>query len=177
VLTAGRLKRYKNHALVIESMVYLDSTFQLHIAGGGRERSSLAALIRRLGLEARVSLLGPIDTATLYRWYRTADVYVTMSEQEAFGITILEAMAGGARIVAADIPSHRELAVLTNATAMTLVAAGTTAASLATHIARSAEGKRVPDTGIRLPSWDSVAQRTEEVYNEVLGWGTYEPMR
>jgi D-inositol-3-phosphate glycosyltransferase len=78
---------------------------RLHIVGGGRsraamlldeaERERLASLADDLGLEGRVSFLGPKTQHELPFYYGAADVCVVPSYYEPFGIVPLEAMACG----------------------------------------------------------------------------------
>jgi hypothetical protein len=73
-----------------------------------RDRASLAAAVAS---RPNVTWLGPVgDRDRLFDLYRGAAVCVVHSSLEAFGVTILEAMAAGAPVVAADLAAHREAA-------------------------------------------------------------------
>ena len=54
--------------------------------------------------------MGSVGDDELHRWLRTAHVFVSMSEREAFGMAPVEAACAGARIILSDIPAHREIA-------------------------------------------------------------------
>ena len=41
----------------------------------------------------------------LHGWYAAADAYLALSEDESFGMTLLEAASAGAPVVASDIPA------------------------------------------------------------------------
>ena len=86
-----------------------------------------------------------------------------MSELEAMGIALLEALAAGAPVVASDIPAHRYVAELTDG-AVSLVppTAATTAVSAAIEAATRSATRTA-----RLPSWDEVTDATEAVYEAV----------
>ena len=81
---------------------------RLTVIGDGPEHSDLVALVRRLGLEGQVELLGALASdAEVRAWYGRASVFCLPSEQEGFGIVFLEAMAAGLPVVsttAAAIP-------------------------------------------------------------------------
>ena len=109
IVSAGRLETYKHVEDTLRALARLGHDYQLVVIGAGPDRARLEAIGRELGLADRVRFLGRIGSDELYRWYRTADVYVTMSSNEAMGITILELLACGARVVASDIPAHREV--------------------------------------------------------------------
>jgi glycosyltransferase involved in cell wall biosynthesis len=55
----------------------------------------LGWLIRRLGLDPHVLLVGHVTNEDLAAFYELADAYVTMSEHEGFCVPLLEAMHAG----------------------------------------------------------------------------------
>jgi glycosyltransferase involved in cell wall biosynthesis len=67
-------------------------------------------LVRQLGIEKEVVELGAIPYRQLHQVYRACDVYVTSSYAETFAHPVVEAQASGLRIVASDLPVHREVA-------------------------------------------------------------------
>lgn len=165
VLSAGRLEPYKRVELAVRAMHHLDRGYVLRVAGDGPGRESLQRLIEAEGLGDRVRLLGRVERAELNRWFRSADVFVSMSTLEAMGIAPLEALCGGAAVVASDIPAHRESAGL-GSDRFTLVAADAGPAALAAAIAAVPgrdEGGGVPST---VPDWEQVVARTEAIYRE-----------
>lgn len=151
VLCAGRLETYKNVQLVVEALSYLDSEIRLVIAGGGPAAKGLASIAARLGVASRVELVGAVPWPEVYRWFRAADVFVTMSARESFGMSLLEAHVAGAQLVASDIPVHREVAAMVGPD-IALVPLTAGPAKLAEAI-RSATASSRSVTG-KVPSWD-----------------------
>ena len=94
IFYVGRLEKYKKIHLIIQSMKYLDD-FYFYIAGKGSFETELKKIVRNLELEDKVKFLGFIDEKTKFRWLRTCSVFVNLSPIEAFGITVLEALACG----------------------------------------------------------------------------------
>jgi len=98
-------------ARVLRDEVRLDATTWLTIApedwpeGFGR----YLALIERHRLAPQVRLLGRIPHGAVHRVYEAADVFVYPSLCESFGFPLVEAMATGLPIVAADLPLNREM--------------------------------------------------------------------
>ena len=82
------------------------------------------------------------------------------------GITILELLACGARVVASDIPAHREVNERVGGV-LTLVPMASSPQELAKAIAAAAETPPAHD--LRIPAWDTVADATRAVYDEVIG--------
>ena len=164
ILSVGRLEAYKNVHLPIQALAHLDATFVLRVIGDGPERPALEDLAARVGLEERVAFLGRVGDEVLRRWFRTARVYVSMSGHEACGITLLEGLAAGAGVVAADIPAYREIAASAGPGAVALTPLDTTPAALAQAIRGSAARAHNTMLVANVPSWDAVAARTMLIY-------------
>ena len=103
ILAVGRLVGYKGFDVLIHAMVRVDA--HLIIVGDGPERAALEALIQRLGLRERVTMLGAVTN--LRRYYNAARLFVlpSVSSNEAFGLVQLEAMAWGIPVVNTALPT------------------------------------------------------------------------
>jgi glycosyltransferase involved in cell wall biosynthesis len=77
---------------------------------GSYKTKAARNLVRQLGIEKEVVELGAIPYRQLHQVYRACDVYVTSSYAETFAHPLVEARASGLRIVASDLPVHREVA-------------------------------------------------------------------
>lgn len=139
VVAVGRLAREKGFDLLIEAVALLRTRLplQLRIYGEGAERAALQAQIDRLGLGDRVRLMGVTDQPL--RAMAGARLLVFPSRHEGFGVTLVEAMACGQQIVAADCP-YGPAEVLQGGRYGQLVPAEDPRA-LAEAIARSLDGK------------------------------------
>ncbi len=74
---------------------------------GGEHRRSLEKLIGELGLTERVRLIGWVeDVANLLSGF---DLFVSPARSEPFGLSIIEAMAGGVAVVASRSEGAREI--------------------------------------------------------------------
>lgn len=100
IVSAGRLVPSKNFRLLIESFESSGIDDNLVILGEGEEREELEGLISSLGLEGRVILLGHIQNP--YPIIRGARMFVSSSNLEGFPNALIEAMALGCPVVAAD---------------------------------------------------------------------------
>jgi glycosyltransferase involved in cell wall biosynthesis len=74
----------------------------LLIVGGGPESQAIAERARAHGIERRIRLLGQTNEEDKYAALRMADVFVTTSQHEGFGLVFLEAMAQGLPIICYD---------------------------------------------------------------------------
>lgn len=96
LLAIGLFDSKKRFHLLVEMMQYLPD-MHLYIAGMNNNEygDEIRTLIRRLQLEQRVHLLGPIDEDEKWRLYQDAAALAFPSEMEGFGLPALEAMAMG----------------------------------------------------------------------------------
>jgi glycosyltransferase involved in cell wall biosynthesis/ABC-type polysaccharide/polyol phosphate export permease len=99
VLACGRLVPYKGFDVLVRAAV--GQRFEACIIGEGPERARLEQLIRGLGVQDRVRLLGSIPDGELAKFLHMADVFVlpSVTNAETFGIAQLEAMAAGRPVI------------------------------------------------------------------------------
>lgn len=166
VITGGRLQSYKQVDRIVEAMALTPPELRLVVTGDGPERASLETLAKERGVTGKVSFLGRVDTETLYRWYASADVFCSMSSNEAMPVAILELLTAGARIVASDIPAHRDIRRRTGG-AINLVPLDVSPALLAAAL--QAAYHEPAATGQDIPTWDEVTAQTLNVYHDVAG--------
>jgi glycosyltransferase involved in cell wall biosynthesis len=158
VLSVGAIQPRKNQLAALEAA----SAEGLPLVVVGPEKdSSLAAELRRRGAR----LEGYVNQDRLVELYRGAACLVQPSRYEGFGLPVLEAMACGTPVVAVPDPALREVA----GDAAVFVEE----AHLADGIRRAlAERERLVAGGLeraRRFTWKATAERTLEVYREILG--------
>jgi glycosyltransferase involved in cell wall biosynthesis len=90
-------------------MLFLTCRLRSEENPGAFRAESAAALVQRLGIAAQVVELGAIPYNLLHHVYRACDIYVTPAYAETFAHPLVEAMASGIPVVAADLPVHREV--------------------------------------------------------------------
>jgi glycosyltransferase involved in cell wall biosynthesis len=166
VITGGRLQSYKQVDRIVEAMTLTPPGLRLVVTGDGPERAALESLAAERAVGDKVCFLGQVDTGVLYRWYASAEVFCSMSAHEAMPVTVLELLAAGARVVASDIPAHRDLRAST-AGAITLVPLDATPLALATALQSAFQ--QPPAAGQSIPTWDEVATQTLQVYRALTG--------
>jgi len=106
LLTIGTLEPRKNLPRLLEAYAQLLQTFPKTpclVAAGrtGWGTRGLQGLIRAFRLAGRVHLPGFVAEDDLPALYRLADLFVSVSLYEGFGLPVLEAMACGTPVVAA----------------------------------------------------------------------------
>ncbi len=110
ILYVGSLRETKGVDYLVRSAAHLPSSYQITIAGGGKNKSELQSLSRKLGVDDQVTFLGRIPHEDVKKLYAEADVFVHPGIwPEPFGRTILEAMQFGLPVVATDIGGPAEV--------------------------------------------------------------------
>jgi len=112
LLAVGRLHPVKDHDFLVHACRLLKDRggdFCCAIAGDGPERDRLQRLIRELGLEQAVHLLGHVQHEHLEALYRQADVVVLTSQSEGIPLTLMEAMSYAKPVLAPAITGIPEL--------------------------------------------------------------------
>ncbi|MGH7492192.1 MAG: glycosyltransferase family 4 protein [bacterium] len=115
VLFVGTLEKRKNLITLLQAFQLLRQRGcddHLLALAGQSDNGSAAVheAIARLGLQERVRLLGYVPEADLPALYQEAALFALPSFYEGFGFPLLEAMAGGVVVLAANNSSLRELA-------------------------------------------------------------------
>jgi glycosyltransferase involved in cell wall biosynthesis len=167
VLTVGRLERRKRMDRAIAAMAGLAPTFELVVVGDGPARRRLMGHAADLQVSSRVRFTRSVGDNDLYRWLSTARVVLTLSQQEAFGLQVLEGVAAGVPVVASDIPAHREAGNHATGTGVTFVSPEGSPLEVADAI-RSALTLPAQAPLRPLPSWTDVVDRTLALYDEVM---------
>ncbi len=103
----GRVAPNKAQHDVVKAFAWyrrvFDAGASLTLVGGvsaGSYWSALERFVDELGLSGAVRLAGSVSDGELEGLYRSADVFVCLSEHEGFCVPLLEAMAHGVPVVA-----------------------------------------------------------------------------
>jgi FkbM family methyltransferase len=136
VLFVGRLIESKGQAELVEAFARFSEGFaapaRLVLVGRhGGERDPYYAALREAvgqhGIADQVVFTGPVSDGERDAWYAAADLYVSLSQHEGFGVPLVEAMAHGVPVLAwpagAVAETLGDAAVLLGDTAPSAVAA------------------------------------------------------
>ncbi len=105
LVAVGAVSPRKAYPLLVEALAACetDRPWHLTIIGAhdrdAHETAKLRETIARHGLESRVTLAGAVDDAALAAHYHGADVFVSASLYEGYGMVLAEAVARGLPMV------------------------------------------------------------------------------
>jgi len=110
IITLSRLQPSKGVQDVIEAFARAGlEGWTLDIVGDGPYMAELRGLAENLGVQGSVVFHGWLrsKSAKLLGLLGEADIFVSASRFESFGLSVAEALASGARPLLSDIPAHR----------------------------------------------------------------------
>lgn len=164
--TLGRLDENKRVGLTIEAAApLLSDNCVMFVVGRGDQLEPLKAAAARLGVASRVIFAGfQADTVAMLS---ALDLYVAASEQETFGLAVLEAMASGLPALYTTCPALDGVA-----TAQARRVPGNVAAMRAAlrDAVEAGPGPRVPDGNVFARyGIASTARRVDDLYERLRG--------
>lgn len=112
ILAVGFLRPQKGFDLLLEAVPYFDESLHLNILGEGAELAKLESIIKKLGIQNKVTLLGRDDNP--FKYMRSANIVVLSSLYEGFPNVVLEANACGKYVVAFECPGVNEEIIKNN---------------------------------------------------------------
>lgn len=113
-VSVGSLYSYKGYDLLLPAFAQFlnknpDSRVCLSIIGEGKERKNLAAQTGKLALSQFVTFKGQLSTKEIVQSLNQADVFISSSRFETFGVAMAEAMAIGLPILATPTDGAKEI--------------------------------------------------------------------
>jgi glycosyltransferase involved in cell wall biosynthesis len=172
VLTLATDEPRKNLKTLLQAYARLpEDTPRLVLANAGSwGQGPIYEMVREAGIEDRVRFTGYVPEAVLPDLYAGARCFVFPSIYEGFGLSILEAMACGAPVVAGNRSAIPEVAgdaaILVDTTNVAELAEGMNRV-LSNKETRDRLRARAPGQAARY-SWQRTARETRAVYEAVL---------
>ncbi len=165
LLFIGRFAEEKHPERMIDILAKVrerDTSYRLLMVGKGELHEATEQRAREMGLDDAVKFIDRIPNSDIWELYRIADAFVNLSEQEIFGMAILEAMYYGCHVVAFHAPGpdyiiedgiNGDLADSAEAAVEKLLMATDYAAAAHTRIAEHF-------------TWESVAEKMVEIIKQ-----------
>lgn len=103
MVSVGRLVARKSAVQLVHALAACArADAHLLVVGDGPDTALLRSAAAAAGASARVHLLGRVSDARKYQALAAADIFVSTSQHEGFGLVFLEAMAFGLPVVCYD---------------------------------------------------------------------------
>lgn len=176
----GRVRRQKGVDVVVEALIrllprYPDFTGVIVGKITPEEEGfadGLKAQIAEAGLSERIRFLGELEADELPAWFGCVTIYAFASRNEGFGLTLLEAMASGAALVAsragaAEVVVHDGVTGLLVAPGDVDAYEGALEPLMANPSAAEAMGLRAREAVVARHSLAAEAEAIVRVYREV----------
>ena len=108
IVCVGRLyTKHKGQDLLLRSLALIKSqgmaNFHLDMIGDGDSLGLLDGMIKDLGIEDNVTMLGLRDRSYVYQHLCDYDLYVLPSRSEGFGLSVAEAMCAKIPVLVCDL--------------------------------------------------------------------------
>lgn len=154
VLSVGRLDGYKAVERLVGAVQHLPAGSRLVVVGEGSHRGELERQVHALGISGQVAFVGRVHREDLLAYYRSADVFASLSRHESFGLAVLEGGVAGLPVLASDLPAHREVAEYMAPGRVQFVSHDTPSREVARRLEETAAIGRTSDLrGWPLPTW------------------------
>jgi glycosyltransferase involved in cell wall biosynthesis len=176
---SGRFVTYKGLPLLLrvwdELRERLPSATLLLVGEGGHDMHACEVEMRQYvadrGMQSSVRFTGPVTAVE--DWLRASDVFALPTENEAFGLSLVEAMACGIAVVATRVGGIRDIMV--NGTNGLFIRAGDFEALrsslemlLTDPVSAAAMGQQARANAVRRFGEDAVAVAYEDLFRSVL---------
>ncbi|PSP51125.1 glycosyl transferase family 1 [Halobacteriales archaeon QH_1_68_42] len=145
----------------VKAELGIDGEVTLVVGGTGHLTEQLKTFVDLLDIEERVEFVGYVPEPELGDYYASADVFVSPSLSEPFGITIVEALSAGTRVVACESGAAEVLPE------GCIVEVEPDSGSIADGISEALAAGPPPDYEER--TWETVADEHVEFYRDILG--------
>lgn len=172
VLFVGRLEAMKGvdtllHAFAV-AIRGLSPDIHLRIVGDGSKRKALESLARELEIDHRVTFVGRITGAELFREFARAEIFCGLSRSEALGNVFLEAQGAGCTVLATNVGGIPD--IVRNGDTGLLVppddidAAASSLRSLCSDVDLRARLSVAGHRSAERYGWDDIAERYAEIW-------------
>jgi len=166
----ARLSPEKNLDVLIKALSLLgEDAPKLFLIGDGPLKASLEALCTQLRMMEKIKFIGPVPHKEIYQWLNAADFFCLPSQREGCPVVIHEALACGVPVIATNVGAIPEQICSAN---YGLLCPPSDPKALSVILARASQmiwdRQKIAAYGRRF-TWDTVAQQTVKVFQEVLG--------
>jgi glycosyltransferase involved in cell wall biosynthesis len=171
IISAGRLERYKGHQRLITALPSIREQrpdARLLILGKGPYEANLRQLAQQIGIAEHVDIrfIPASNRHEMLELLSQASLLALLSDYEAQGIAVMEALALRRPVLVADTSGLREIAQQGWARSIPL---NSTPVEIAHAALQQIENPLIPPDGLVLPTWENCAQQLLNEYEAIAG--------
>lgn len=166
LLYAGRLEEYKGIQHMIQALPLLKD-FKFEIIGRGPYENVLRKMAEKFGVSNRIKWYKNITREEMLQHYASADLFLMLSTHEAYGITVVEALASGLPCIVAMgsaleefVDGERCMGIETPITPGRLI-------KVVQQIIKARAEVKKDTRPLPFADWDEVTDRLIEVYRKI----------
>lgn len=168
ILYVGRLLSHKNVDLLINAIHKIQPEYpdvRCAIIGTGPEENALTKQIQKLGISKNVHLMGFVASDDdVKAQMKSATIFASPSVREGYGITVLEALSCGSRIVTVNAPDNAARFLVTEANGTVCEPTVDQLAAALIKELRAAKKAHVRNPKIDKYDWSFSAKQLGEAY-------------
>lgn len=174
----GRFSQNKRFDLLVDTVKHArDSGIDVTLSIAGRDFDGLLPSIRSRiaghGLNEHIRVLGPLSDSDLLTELAAHTVFITASEYEGFGLSVVEAMAAGLIVICRDMAPLNSFVVSSkNGVTIGFDSGAADIAAIRALCSASVEEVSAMQKCARASSiphsWDTIIEKYIAVYDEVL---------
>ena len=166
----ARLSPEKNLDILIEAISLLGHDApMICIIGDGPLQTHLESLREQYNVKAKVKLIGPVPHNEIYQWLNAADFFCLPSQKEGCPVVIHEALACGLPVISTNVGAIPEQICCNDYGLLCPPSDPKALSILISKTMKISWDREVIASYGRQFTWDSVAQQTIKVFEEVLG--------
>lgn len=112
IVSVGRLVPWKGFRMLVKMMpklLNISQFFRLVIIGSGPDQKILETMIKNLGLDRKVFLVGKKTKEEIAVFFAASDMLVLNTGYEGFSHQILEAMSAGVPVITTNVGGNRDI--------------------------------------------------------------------
>lgn len=162
ILCVARLEKYKGIGFLLDVLPKLPNDICLEIVGKGPYEENLKKQVVLNGIKRRVAFFEDLPRQLLLQKFANADLFVLLSEYEAYGIVVAEALAAKTPCIVSRTSALQEWIDDKNCFGLSYPIVS----DELLHIIKLVIGKKVND--VKLPDWSENAASLTTMYESFL---------
>jgi glycosyltransferase involved in cell wall biosynthesis len=166
ILYVGRLESYKGVQYLINVLPKLDNNIFLEIVGKGPYRKVLEDRAKQLKVYDRVLFFQDLPRRDLLKKYADADVFILLSQYEAYSLAVAEALMSGTPCIVANTSALVEWVDNQTCFGVNMPVDLDELARVINFVLNSEVDKQAMKkwVGTKILDWNTVVERLEKIY-------------